>query len=653
MKPASIAHHRLSLAGLLITLGIVYGDVGTSPLYVMKAILAGAGGVVTENFILGALSCVFWTITLQTTVKYVLITLRADNKGEGGIFSLYALIRKRARWAFMFAIIGGSTLLADGIITPAITVTSAIEGLNIMNPSIPVLPIVLGIITLLFFIQKFGTSLLGKVFGSSMLVWFSMLLIVGIWQTSAYPAIMKALNPWYAWQLLSAYPGGFIILGAVFLATTGAEALYSDLGHVGLKNIRISWIFVKTSLVMNYFGQGAWILNNPDIATTVNPFYASMPGWFLMPAIIIATLASIIASQALISGSYTIVSEAILLNFWPKLKITYPSANKGQMYISSINWMLYFACVMVILYFRESENMEAAYGLSITITMIMTTLLLAKYLKLRHVPKYLVYLLLAVYLTIEGSFLVSNLQKFIHGGWVTILIAGVLMSVMYIWYKGREIKKRFMQYVKLEPYYPIITELRNDTTVNLYANNLVYITRADRFNEIEYKIIHSLLYKNPKRANMYWFIHVNVLDEPWTLEYSVKTLVPGVITRVEFNIGFKVPPRVNFYFKHVIGELAAGQEFSPVSSHPSLEKYSIPGDFRYVIVDRIQNYDFNFSRFDQFVMDIYNVLKKIGIPDIKAYGLDTSSVTQEFVPLQMDTVRPPLKRVDSNHRAGR
>lgn len=649
MKPVTIAHHKLSLAGLLITLGIVYGDVGTSPLYVMKAILAGAGGAVTENFILGALSCVFWTLTLQTTVKYVLITLRADNKGEGGIFSLYALIRKRARWAFTLAIIGGSTLLADGIITPAITVTSAVEGLNLMNPSIPVLPIVLLIITVLFLIQKFGTNLLGKVFGSSMLVWFSMLLITGVWQMTSYPVILKALNPAYAWHLLAEYPGGFLILGAVFLATTGAEALYSDLGHVGLKNIRISWIFVKTSLVMNYFGQGAWILNNPDIASSVNPFYASIPVWFLIPSIVIATLASIIASQALISGSYTIVSEAILLNFWPKLKITYPSANKGQMYISSINWMLYVACVVVILYFGKSSNMEAAYGLSITITMIMTTLLLAKYLQLKHVPKYLVLALLAVYLTIEGSFLLSNLQKFIHGGWVTILIAGILMSVMYIWYKGREIKKRFMQYVKIEPYIPVITDLRNDTTVNLFANNLVYITRADHTTDIEYKVIHSLLYKNPKRANMYWFIHVNILDDPWTLEYSVETLVPGVITRVDFNIGFKVPPRVNFYFRHVIGELKACNEFCPVSIHPSLEKYSIPGDFRYVIVDRIQNYDFNFSNFDQFIMDLYTILKKIGIPDIKAYGLDTSTVTTEYVPLQMDTVKPALKRVQPHH----
>lgn len=651
MKPHTPVHHKLSIAGLLITLGIVYGDVGTSPLYVMKAILSGLQGPLTENFILGAVSSIFWTITLQTTIKYVIITLQADNKGEGGIFSLYALIRKRAKWAFIFAIIGGSTLLADGIITPAITVTSAIEGLHLMNRSFPVLPVVILIITLLFSIQKFGTTFLGKAFGPSMLVWFSMLAITGIWQITSYPAILKAFNPVYAYKLLVEYPGGFLILGAVFLATTGAEALYSDLGHVGLKNIRVSWIFVKSSLVLNYLGQGAWVLTHPDVVhTSINPFYGSLPSWMLMPGIIIATCASIIASQALISGSYTIVSEAILLNFWPKLKISYPASSKGQMYIPSINWMLYCSCVLVILYFQKSSNMEAAYGLSITITMIMTTILLAKFLLLRHIPRYLVYLLVMVYSMIEGSFLLSNLNKFMHGGWVTIAIASFLLSVMYIWYRGREIKKRFLQFVKIKDYVEVITDLKNDESISLFANNLVYLTRADKYTDIEYKVIYSLLYKNPKRANMYWFIHVDVLDEPRTLEYSVETLIPDVLTRVEFRIGFKVQPRINFYFKQVIQEMIANNEFKVASTYPSLKKHGIPGDFRYVIIDRIQNYDFNFKSFDQFIMDLYNVIKRVGIPDIKAYGLDTSTVTLEYVPLLMNTEKPPLIRIQPRNK---
>lgn len=646
MKPNNSNQNKLSLAGLLITLGIVYGDLGTSPLYVMKAILSSAG-YIDEAFILGAISCIFWTLTLQTTVKYVLITLRADNKGEGGIFSLYALVRRRAKWAYIFAIIGGSTLLADGVITPAITVTSAIEGLRFVNHDLPVLPIVLVIITALFTIQQFGTRLLGKVFGPTMFIWFSMLAIIGIWQITSFPAILKAFNPYFAYKLLVEYPGGFFILGAVFLATTGAEALYSDLGHCGLRNIQVSWIFVKSSLVLNYLGQGAWILTHPELLNDgVNPFYSSMPSWFLITGIIIATAASVIASQALISGSYSIVSEAILLNFWPKLKISYPAAFKGQMYISSINWMLFVCCVFVILFFRESSNMEAAYGLSITITMLMTTVLLAKYLQIKHVSPVLLIALLVVYFSIEGSFLFSNLQKFTHGGWVTIMIAGILIVVMYVWFKGREIKKRFTTFVKIKDFEQVLTDLKNDTTLPLYANNLVYLTRADHSTDIESKIIYSMINKSPKRANRYWFIHVHVLDEPWTLEYSVESLVPDVINRVEFRIGFKIQPRVNLYFRKVIEEMKSKNEFEIESSYPSLKKHGIPGDFKYVIIDRIQNYDFNFAPLDQLIMDIYAILKKLGISDVRAYGLDTSSVLVEHVPLQMETKKPNLVRVE-------
>jgi KUP system potassium uptake protein len=498
----------LSAAGMLVTLGIVYGDIGTSPLYVMRAIVSGAEGI-NENFILGGLSCIFWTLTLQTTLKYIIITLRADNKGEGGIFSLFALIRKKAKWAYLFAIIGGCTLLADGIITPSITIVSAVEGMLNISPRMPVVPIVLVIITILFFVQKFGTKAVGKSFGPIMFIWFCMLGILGTIQIVHYPSIFRALDPHYAYIFLTQAPHGFLLLGAVFLCTTGAEALYSDLGHCGLKNIRISWIFVKTTLVLNYLGQGAWVLNNTgQVYDTTNPFFSIMPAWFLISGIFVATAAAIIASQALISGSYTLISEAIQLNFWPKIKINYPTNIKGQMYISSINWMLYFSCVFVILFFQKSSNMEAAYGLSITITMLMTTLLLSVYLFYRKVPAYILVMFLAVYLTIEGSFLVANLNKFLHGGWFTILVGSILFIVMWVWFNGRKIKNSFIEFVKIENYFDVITALSKDNSVPKYATNLVFLTKANKSTDIESKIIYSILNKQPKRADVYCAVNL-------------------------------------------------------------------------------------------------------------------------------------------------
>ena len=493
----------ISAAGLLITLGIIYGDIGTSPLYVMKAIVGGANSI-TAPFIMGGLSCIFWTLTLQTTVKYIIITLRADNNGEGGIFSLFALIRKRAKWAYMFAIIGGSTLLADGVITPSITIVSAVEGLVNVNPRIPVIPIVIAIITGLFLVQKFGTKVVGESFGPIMFIWFAMLGVLGFSQIIKSPLILKAVDPHYAYVFLTKYPQGFLLLGAVFLCTTGAEALYSDLGHCGLKNIRITWIYVKIALLLNYFGQGSWILLNSDNVTEwTNPFFAIMPHWFLIIGIIISTAAAIIASQALISGSFTLISEAISLNFWPKIKINYPTNIKGQMYISTINWMLYFSCLFVVLWFQRSSNMEAAYGLSITITMLMTTCLLSIYLFYKKVPIYVVIVFLLVYLSIEGTFLIANLNKFMHGGWFTLMLGGFLLMIMYVWFSGRRIKNSFIEFLRIENYVDVIKELSHDHTIPKYATNLVFLTKANKATDIESKIIYSILNKHPKRADLY------------------------------------------------------------------------------------------------------------------------------------------------------
>ena len=624
---------KLSAGGLLITLGIVYGDVGTSPLYTLRAILNG-GGILNEAFVLGAISCIFWTLTLQTTFKYILITLKADNKGEGGILSLYALVKNSKKWLYFIAIVGACALLADGIITPAITVTSAVEGLRMLNPDIPVLTVVLAIITLLFAIQQFGTSFLGKFFGPMMLIWFSMLAILGFSQILDSPQVLRAVNPYYAYELLRDYPNALMLLGAVFLCTTGAEALYSDLGHCGIKNIRISWIFVKTALLLNYFGQGAWIIqHSAEISETTNPFYALMPTWFLVPGILTATVAAIIASQALISGSYTIISEALSLNFFPKVRIMYPTNVKGQMYIPLINTVLYVGCVFIVLYFRESTGMEAAYGLAITLAMLMTSVLLMFYLKNR-VPNVLRIFLGLVFFSIEFSFLAANMTKFMHGGWITLLIAGFFMLMMYAWSKGRRIKNSFITFVKIKKYLPVIEALSKDETVPKYASNLVYVTHANYKSDIENKILYSMLRKQPKRADVYWLLHVDIVDDPHTTEYEVHHLIPGVLIRIDVRLGFKVPTKVNLYFNTIVHDLMDKKEVDLISHYASLRSYHILSDFRYIDIERVPNKDYDFATWHRTVMNLYFFIRKIGLNDVSYYGLDSTNVSIEVVPLQ-------------------
>lgn len=642
-RPASKTKiDKITTAGLIVTLGIIYGDIGTSPLYVVRAILAGASSI-HSSFIIGGLSCIFWTLTMQTTIKYITFAIRADNKGEGGIFALFALIRKRARWAFLFAMIGGCTLLADSIITPAITIVSAVEGILIKNPRIPVVPIAVAIITVLFLIQKFGTKMIGKSFGPIMFIWFSMLGILGILQLIQYPQVLNALNPTYAIDFLIKYPNGFVLLGAVFLCTTGADALYSDLGHCGRNNIRATWGFVKVCLLLNYFGQGAWILKHADIVNDwTNPFFSIMPAWFLLPGIIIATIAAIIASQAMITSSFTLISEAISLNFWPKVKINYPTNIKGQMYISSINWILYICCICIVLFFQKSANMEAAYGLTINITMLMTTILLGVYLYYKHAPKYILILFLLVYLTIEGSFLVANLNKFLHGGYFTFFLGSILFIIMYVWFQGRKIKNSFIEFLKIDRYIDAITALAKDKSIPKYATNLVFLTKANRETDVESKIIYSILTKQPKRADTYWMLHIDILDEPHVLEYKVTQIIQGILIKVDFKIGFKVQPRVNLFFRQVLEEMSRNKEIDLLSHYDSLRQFNILSDFRFVVIDRIQNYDFDFPPREQFIMDLYTILKKFGISEVRSLGLDTSNVTVETVPLYIDKETPSL-----------
>jgi KUP system potassium uptake protein len=644
--PKSNANHRITSAGLLITLGIIYGDIGTSPLYVMKAIIGDAP--VNDDAILGGISCIFWTLTLQTTLKYVILTLRADNKGEGGIFSLYALVRRRKTpWLVFPAMIGGAMLLADGIIAPPLSVSSAVEGLHHINPAIPITPIVIGILTLLFVIQRFGSSFIGRFFGSAMLLWFGMLGVLGISNLIGNLHVLAALNPYYAINLLVNYPGGFWLLGAVFLCTTGAEALYSDLGHVGRENIRTSWIYVKTCLVLNYFGQGSWLINHHgELLGDRNPFYELMPQWFLPIGIVIATLAAIIASQALISGSFTLINEAIRLNFWPKVKVVYPTDMRGQIYIPSVNWLLYFGCIGMVWYFGESSDMVAAYGLAIIVTMLMTTVLLSYYLYLYNFPRFISIAVLVVYFTIEFSFLWALLAKFENGGWVTMVIASVLVLIMMVLYYSRKIRNKLVEFVSVKRFIPLLESLSNDTGIPKYATHLVYLTSANNIYEIEEKVIYSVLQKKPKRADMYWFLHVDVSDEPYTLEYKVTTLLEGKIMRVDFRIGFRIDPRVNLMFRQVVEDLVANKEIDITSRYPSLKKRNLTGDFRFVVMEKFLSIDNDLPWIQKVIMDIYFMIKKVSLSEEKAFGLDTSSVLVEQVPL---IVRPTgkiqLKRI--------
>jgi KUP system potassium uptake protein len=625
--------HKLSVLGVIVSLGIIYGDIGTSPLYVLKAILSEVG-TPTPEVILGALSCIIWTLTLQTTIKYVLITLRADNKGEGGIFSLFALLRRKRSWLYIFAIIGGSTLLADGIITPSITVLSAVEGLQMINPDLSVLTIAFAILTFLFFIQQFGTNFIGKSFGPIMFIWFSMLGVLGFTQLIQAPFVIKAFNPYYAYNLLSHYPKGFLLLGAVFLCTTGAEALYTDLGHCGIKNIRTSWVFVKTMLITTYLGQGAWVINHlNELKPGVNPFYEVMPQWFLPIGIAIATIAAVIASQALISGSYTLITEAISLNFWPKIRIKYPSHAKGQMYVPAINWLLYISCIIVIFLFKNSSAMEAAYGLSITITMLMTSILMIFYLLLRKKSIWVVLIFGASYFTIEGAFLLSNMNKFSHGGWFTIMVAALLSIIMLVLYQGRRIRNRFITFDKIEKYLPVIADVGKDATIPKYASNLVYTTHADYKTDIEAKTIQSIFNRQPKRADMYWFLHVDILDSPYTLEYKVTELVPKQAMRIDFYIGFKMQPRINDYFKQVLNHLGEAGVVDLISPHPSLRKHEIRSDFRIVQIDRRVSRQVDLPFIEKITLNLYYFFKRFGISDVTAWGLDGSIVTIERIPL--------------------
>lgn len=626
----------VSAAGLLIAIGIVFGDIGTSPLYVMKAILH-VNTHYDSNYIIGAVSCVIWTLTLQTTVKYVMVALRADNKGEGGIMALFSLVKQvlnKRRWPFVVAAVGASAMLADGIITPAMTVTSAVEGLQALYAPTPVVPIVLVIITIVFFVQRSGTSRIGSFFGPVMLVWFLMLGTLGVLNIGSDLSVLKAFNPYYAVRLIISQPEWMFILGAVFLCTTGAEALYSDLGHCGRFNITFSWIFVKAMLILNYLGQGAWILSaGPEKTLSSNPFYGMMPSGFLVIGILISTIAAIIASQALISGVFTLISEAINLDFWPRMQVNHTGDVKGQLYVPAINLFLFIGCVATVLLFRSSSRMEAAYGLAITVTMLTTTVLLWCYMKHKGISPWLTTSFLVVFCVLEGLFFTANLFKFVHGGWFAVIIACALCGIMLVWNRGRSFHASHVDYKLFRDYTDIISSIRDDKEIPQYASNVVYVSFSPQKNMVESKLLYSIINKQPKRARHYWILRIEHTDEPDTLDYSVDTMVRDAIFLVSVRIGFKIQPRVNVYLRQIVEDLVASGDLSLTSNYPSMKRFGIPGDFRFVLIQRVFSPSSVCNAFERRILTMYEFLRHLSASTEKTLGLDTSTVTVETAPL--------------------
>lgn len=637
-------HHRLSTAGVIITLGIIFGDIGTSPLYVMKAIV-GEGKPIDAMTVLGGVSLVFWTLTIQTTIKYVFLVLRADNNGEGGIFSLYSLVKRRKRWLMIPALLGGSAMLAEGMITPPISVSSAIEGLAIKYPGMPTIPIVLVIISALFYIQRFGTATVGRSFGPMMMIWFSMLAVLGVNQIIHFPEVFKAINPIYGIELLRHSPNFLFVLGAVFLCTTGAEALYADLGHCGRENIRVSWIFVKASLILNYFGQAAWLLKHEGALLEDNPFYGIMPHWFLWPGIIIATLAAIIASQSMISGSFTLASEAVRLGFLPKMTVKFPTHFKGQIYIPAVNTFLWLGCLGVVLYFKESSKMEAAYGLSVVCTMLCSTILLSNFLVIHRVKASIVWLFLIFYFIWEGGFLIANTLKFMEGGYITVIAASLLFGMMFLWVTAKGIRQRYTDEVKIKDYLDQLIMLSNDEDIPKYATNLVFLTTAKSPNKIEEKALYSILQTQPKRADVYWFVHIETTDEPFTMEYEVNTIAPNDVYKVNFRLGFRVQQRMNLFMRRVVEDLVENEELNVYSRYHTISSKYPTGDFRFVLIQEFLSNENELPWKEHFVLSIYLTVKGWVSSPKNWFGLDSDSVEVEEAPLVLEPVKTvPLKR---------
>lgn len=636
----------LSPLGILVAIGIVFGDIGTSPLYVMKAI-ASINPAYDVDYVLGAISCVIWTLTIQTTVKYVLLALHADNNGEGGILALYSLLRGcRRKWLYLVAAVGAAALISDGMLTPAITVSSAVEGIRIIVPHFPVRPVVIIIIIAIFLLQQAGTHKIGKLFGPVMLLWFLTLGTLGTIALCDAPHILYAFNPWYAVKLLVSSPEWFLIIGSVFLCVTGAEALYSDLGHCGRANITYGWFFVKAMLILNYLGQGAYLISaHRDVS--INPFYAIVPDGGVGIMVVLSTVAAIIASQALLSGAFTLFSQAVSLNFWPSLRIKYPTAERGQLYIPAVNWCLMGGCLATIFIFTDSSHLEAAYGLAITITMLMTTVLLGVWMRMKSVGKVWCMAVTGFFLVLELLFFVANVTKFAHGGWYSLLIAALVGAVMLIWYKSHVMRAKFVEYIPIEDHVPIITDISRDKEIPLFASNLIYLSGSPQSDFVESKILYSIVNKQTKRADHYWFVHIDYSDHPDRLEYELRTISPGSIFAVTFHVGYRVNPQVNVFLRQVVEDMVRDGELELTSSYPSLREHGVAGDFRFIILRRIFSVSSSCRKRERFLLKMHDRLRWLGISERDAFGLDTSTVMIETVPLILSTA--PARRITRLH----
>lgn len=651
-----------SAGAVLISVGVVYGDIGTSPMYVMKSIIEGNGGITGtgEVVIYGALSLVIWTIILLTTVKYVLIAMQADNHNEGGIFALYSLVKKCGKWLVFPAMIGGAALLADGILTPAVTVTTAIEGLRSIpwvykvlgNDQDKIVVITLVIIAALFLMQKAGTSSIGRAFGPVMTLWFLFLAAAGCFHIMGDPGILRALNPLWAVKILVSPDNrmGLMILGSVFLATTGAEALYSDMGHVGRQNIYASWPFVKMCLILNYLGQGAWLLKNRSSGSLgaipdMNPFFEMLPEEIRPLGVVMGTMAAVIASQALVTGSFTLVSEASRLDLMPHMQIVYPSMIKGQIFIPLVNLVLWISCSVLVLYFRTSAHMEAAYGLAITLTMLMTTLLLFVYLNRIRKKYRSSRLFLLFFGGLEGTFFLSSLSKFKRGGYVALFIAAVLFGIMVVWYRGTAIENSQAVYLKVRDFVGQLGRLRADTGIPIQTDNLVYITKETQVEELDRDILYSVL-DRPKRARAYWFINIQVTDQPYTREYTVENFETDYIFKIQLRLGFKVDQRVNVYLRQIVEELIDSNEL------PSQEpKYSIygsgeVGSFQFCLIRKLLIPESDITPAGRAAVSLKYAIRRVAGSSARWYGLENSALILEYVPLfiKMKNLRP-LRRV--------
>ena len=631
------SYHKISFAGVLITIGIVFGDIGTSPLYVFQAI-TGQGSHLSRDFVVGGLSCVIWTLILLATIKYIYFALNADNKGEGGIFALYALLKeKRAKWIVIPALIGCATLLADGFITPAISISSAVEGINNINPDVPVIPIVVGIIIALFSIQQFGTAIIGKAFGPIMVLWFGYLAYLGFINVSKNPSVLAAFNPLEAINFVANVPGGFAALGAVFLCTTGAEALYSDLGHCGKGNIRISWGVIASVLVFHYLGQAALCTSEGfSLAKGATVFYSMVPKNQLIFAVILATSATIIASQALITGVFTLLNEAIKLKLWTNLKVKFPSDHQGQIYIPFINWVLMLGCLLVIAIFKKSSAMEHTYGLAITIDMVMTSVLLGLLLFLRNPHYRWIYsILFFIFISIEGIFLMSNLGKVVSGGWFTLILASTFFFLLFLYYQARQLRKNITEYLPMSAVVPLLQAVRKDPGITFEATNLVFPTRSPSHDKLDITVYHSLFGKRPRKAGIIWFVHIEILNEPWGVHYSVNELVDGECYYVTLQYGFKEEHHTEYMMRKIYCKMVEKGELKNESIFESVRGAAIPVDFKFVVLNSRIATDNKLTPFQQLCVRVYRFVKSTGLKPAEDFGLDKTNVEVDFIPISV------------------